>query len=356
MKPQQLEVGRIQKLRQLLLNETVAWVDTFISDGGMIELVNLLYRIIDIQWREDHEDNLLHHTLTCLKALTTTSSAMKQLDGLQAKLFPTLLALLYSSGEEKKGPSEFTTRGLILSLLFASISASPTPKRAQELLSYLKDPTPKNAAEPLGFIAGMHRPRPYKLWCTEINNVAKEVFWIFLHSVNVIPYPADTASGTDYCTTHFPPPRPPVPAAPYVGSVEWDATTYLAIHLDLLNGVIASFTTVEDRNALRTELKDSGFEKVMGGQLRLCKEKFYGHVHAGLSTWAGAARADGWDSKDVREGPRDEVKKRARSASPVKKKTEKPPVLDMPKLDFEVRGPMTAVENGQGKLDVDGWL
>ena len=51
LKPQTVEVGRIQKLRQLLRNETVAWVDEFIIEGGMIELVNLVYRIIDIEWR-----------------------------------------------------------------------------------------------------------------------------------------------------------------------------------------------------------------------------------------------------------------------------------------------------------------
>ena len=50
-KPQAIEVGKVQKLKQLLRNETVSWVDEFISDGGMIELINLLYRIIEIEWR-----------------------------------------------------------------------------------------------------------------------------------------------------------------------------------------------------------------------------------------------------------------------------------------------------------------
>ena len=50
-KPQAVEVGKIQKLKQLLRNETVTWVDDFISEGGMTELVNLLYRIIEIEWR-----------------------------------------------------------------------------------------------------------------------------------------------------------------------------------------------------------------------------------------------------------------------------------------------------------------
>ena len=50
-KPEVVEVGKIHKLRQLLRNETVAWVETFISQGGMTELVELLYRIIKVEWR-----------------------------------------------------------------------------------------------------------------------------------------------------------------------------------------------------------------------------------------------------------------------------------------------------------------
>ena len=46
-----MEVGKLHKLRQLLRNETVTWVDTFITNGGMKEIVNLLYRIIDVEWR-----------------------------------------------------------------------------------------------------------------------------------------------------------------------------------------------------------------------------------------------------------------------------------------------------------------
>ena len=49
--PDSVEVGKIHKLRQLLRNETVGWVDTFIMQGGMTELVELLYRIIKVEWR-----------------------------------------------------------------------------------------------------------------------------------------------------------------------------------------------------------------------------------------------------------------------------------------------------------------
>ena len=50
-KPQFMEIARIQKLRQLLRNETVSWVDGFVSKGGMAAVVNLFYRIIEVEWR-----------------------------------------------------------------------------------------------------------------------------------------------------------------------------------------------------------------------------------------------------------------------------------------------------------------
>ena len=50
-KPEIIEVGKLHKLRQLLRNETVSWVDTFISKGGMTEVVDLLYRVIAVEWR-----------------------------------------------------------------------------------------------------------------------------------------------------------------------------------------------------------------------------------------------------------------------------------------------------------------
>lgn len=50
-KPQDAEVGRLQKLRQLLRNETVGWVNAFIGQGGMTEIIALLHRILGVEWR-----------------------------------------------------------------------------------------------------------------------------------------------------------------------------------------------------------------------------------------------------------------------------------------------------------------
>ncbi|PGH36882.1 hypothetical protein GX50_00340 [[Emmonsia] crescens] len=304
-KPEIVEVGKLHKLRILLRNETVTWVDAFISHGGMDEVIELLYRILKVEWREDHEDALLHETLLCLKALCTTSLALRHLSSVESVLFPTLLHMLFD--EEKKGPSEFTTRSIVLSLLFTHLSsASPDNlvPRAKTILAYMRDPTPPEDSQPLNFIASIYQPRPYRVWCKEVSNVTKEVFWIFLHHLNIVPVTRTTGENSEpYGKRYFPPPRPPVPAAPYVGGVEWDATNYIANHLDLMNGLLAALPTASERNTLRAELRASGLEKVMGASLRICKEKFYSSVHDSLRLWVAAAAEDGWDYKYVREGP-----------------------------------------------------
>lgn len=50
-KPELVEVGKIHKLRLLLRNETVAWIEEFMQKGGMKEIIGLLNRIMDVEWR-----------------------------------------------------------------------------------------------------------------------------------------------------------------------------------------------------------------------------------------------------------------------------------------------------------------
>jgi hypothetical protein len=49
--PEKIQVGKVHKLRQLLRNETVGWVEAFIKLGGMTEIVGLLHRIMKVDWR-----------------------------------------------------------------------------------------------------------------------------------------------------------------------------------------------------------------------------------------------------------------------------------------------------------------
>lgn len=50
-KPELVEVGRLHKLRTLLKHETVAWTDEFVTQGGMAEIVSLLHRTMEVEWR-----------------------------------------------------------------------------------------------------------------------------------------------------------------------------------------------------------------------------------------------------------------------------------------------------------------
>lgn len=332
-----------------------------------------------LSYREEHEDALLHEDLLCLKALCTTALALQYVHEIQGTLFPAIIHMIFDP--ERKGPSEFTTRNIITSVLLTYIQ-SGTPEervaRAETVLSYLRDPEPKDDERPVEFVLGMRRERPYRVWNKEVTCVTKEVFWIFLHNLNVIALPAgrdkstedirktastegsaarfasDRGAGTPptddpyaYMNRHFPQERPPVPAAPYVGGVEWDATNYLASHLDLLNAIMACTPTRVERNMLREQFKVSGWERCLGGSLRLCKEKFYPGVHDALRTWVAAAADDGWDVRDVRFGPPQESRssspKKTTAAAAAAKKEEVPPRLDMPKLDFNLGGPLSPI-------------
>jgi hypothetical protein len=261
--------------------------------------------------------------------------------------------------EEHKGPSEFTTRELIVEILFAHISMAPESElgcRATQLLKYLKDPVKEKESSTVPFILQMHQPRPYQVWCKEMSNVTKEVFWIFIHHLNVIPVPpaAKDSPPKSYAKTHFPGQRAIVPAAPYVGGVEWDATNYLATHIDLLNGLLASLPSRDARNSLRQELKVSGFEKLMG-HLRACNPKYYGAVHDSVKVWIGAALTDDWDVKTVRMGPGEG---KSGVSSPVKqspkKKVDAAPQIQAPKLDFGL-GFEREIGIGGAKVD-DDWI
>lgn len=267
-----------------------------------------------------------------------------------------------------------------------SSSAGILEQRARQILSFLAEPQKPKSDQPVEFVLDMRIARPYKLWCREVSNVTREVFWIFLHRLNVVPLPRPTTSSSDqgvdsdpaeraqilaatYSHRHFPGTRAPVPAAPYIGGVEWDATSYLTSHLDLLNGLIAALPTSSARNSLRAELQASGFEKVMGTTLRTCKEKFYSGVHDGLKAWVAAACEDEWATKFVREGPSDEeVAEKAMKASPKKspnkKKSDPAPqieALPAPRLDLDLRlrgeGGGSGGRGGYDEAnDDDGWL
>lgn len=250
-----------------------------------------------------------------------------------------------------------TDQHSLVNFLSSATTASPSDleQRAQRILAYLRGSPQSTDTQPVPFVLDMHTPRPYKLWCRELTHVTKEVFWIFLHHLNIIPLPSsEPCPDESYTTRHFPTTRPPVPAAPYIGGVEWDATTYMTSHLDLLNGLLASLPTLSARNALRAEFRASGFEKVLGGTLRTCKGKFYAGVHDALQSWVAAAVEDGWEVSEVSEG-----QAVVGASSPRKGgKGEKAPKLDLGlDLGSGLEGEKEVLKKkGEDEDEDDGWL
>jgi len=49
--PTKVEVGKLHKLRILLRNESIIWIDDFVHEAGVQELLGLLGRILKIEWR-----------------------------------------------------------------------------------------------------------------------------------------------------------------------------------------------------------------------------------------------------------------------------------------------------------------
>jgi len=49
--PVKVEVGKLHKLRILLRNESIIWIDNFVQEDGVQELLGLLGRILKIEWR-----------------------------------------------------------------------------------------------------------------------------------------------------------------------------------------------------------------------------------------------------------------------------------------------------------------
>lgn len=173
---------------------------------------------------------MLHELLRCFKGLNTSSIGCVALRSSCPEPFASLMALLYSD----KKPGEVGTRQLIVDLLLslfdlyppsslpgtgASTSMSyathartrsapwetetragpsfitlPVPQTSlfsfmRELLLTPAPPSaeaPETAVEPHAFIEELHRPRIYKTYLQELNDVCRDYFWVFCHPNNTI--------------------------------------------------------------------------------------------------------------------------------------------------------------------------
>ncbi|PCH39395.1 hypothetical protein WOLCODRAFT_141240 [Wolfiporia cocos MD-104 SS10] len=336
----QLEVETVKKLRLLLRNESTSWTQEFLQHGGYAALLTRLNEILNIEWREEqHDDQILHELLRCIKALSTSSIGCIALRAKCPEPYEQLMSLLYSD----KRPGEVATRQLIIELLLilfdlyppSSLPSTGSPAvpnhpyghaRNQStpwvtdsedapssnlvtlpaphasffsfIRSLLLTPAPPAAEEtgpaiqPHNFIEEIHVPRIYKTYMEELNNVCRDYFWVFCHPNNCIW----NVDETDEEKVE----KPRAPGG-MTGGVEFEAMTYMTTHFRFLNAVSRS---VEDLGLPRnnelsayrfhSDMFVSGMERIvlMG---RKASTTYYPTLHLEIARYVAAAARSGFE-------------------------------------------------------------
>jgi hypothetical protein len=204
---------------------------------------------------EQHDDQVLHELLRCLKALSTSSIGCFALRSSCPTPFVQLVALLYSD----KKPGDVATRQLIVELLLilfelypnsslpsgstarrtggdawdSSIKSAPStdpvklPIPHKSFFSLIRallltpppppSESPSAPVSPHAFIESLHLPRIYKTYLGELSDVCRDYFWVFCHPNNTIWVLAETDEGSVE--------KPRAPGG-MTGGVEFEAMGY----------------------------------------------------------------------------------------------------------------------------------
>ncbi|KAK9370971.1 armadillo-type protein [Lipomyces kononenkoae] len=295
-----LSVSIARELKRLLRCERLHWMKSFLNRNGIDPLSRLLIEITKLQWREDTEDDLFHELMVCLKTISEYEMGLDHMTTIAPLLFPKLIDFLFSD----KQPTYFADRALILSIIVACIATATQEDRydrSRSILSYLEDPMePVDKTAP-SFISVSHRRRPYRNWCLECSNVVRDVFWLFIDSsshLKVISIDPDEIFVRERFGVSQGDCRP------YMSGVERDAVEYLAFHIDLVNLILASIPTKGERNCIRQQMKDSGFESLIGKYLRTVGGPHSAILRINLETLIALAVIDGWNAEYMRTGKR----------------------------------------------------
>ncbi|KAA1467753.1 hypothetical protein DENSPDRAFT_847772 [Dentipellis sp. KUC8613] len=347
----ELDVDIVKKLRIMLRNEPASWTQEFLKSGGYSALLTRLNELLEIEWREEqHDDQLLHELLRCLKALETSSIGCFALRSSCPTPFQQLVTLLFSD----KKPGDVATRQLIVDLililfeLYPSSSSLPpsrdtwdpqaitanSPKAMVPLphphkhvyslvRSLLLTPAPPGAEAPASpltpheFIDALHRPRIYKTYLQELSDVCRDYFWVFCHPNNTLWSLADTDEA-----------RVEKPRAPggMTGGVEFEAMGYMTTHFKLVNSVAKAALELNypkehelSAHRLHTDLFLSGIERILV-IARKASTTYYPTLHLELARYialVGQARFElPWTvSRLIGPPPSAVCKRTARSAT-----------------------------------------
>ncbi|EKM58484.1 uncharacterized protein PHACADRAFT_117477 [Phanerochaete carnosa HHB-10118-sp] len=335
----QLDIEVVKKLRLMLRNESASWTEEFVWTGGYNALLLRLQEILDVEWREEqHDDQILHELLRCVKALSTSAIGCVALRSCCPTPFQPLITLLYSD----KRPGEVGTKQLIVGLLLilfdlyppsslpstggvptntngttrthgrslsvpwevmpgpSSLVTLPAPHATTFSLvrSLLLTPAPPPAEDPRvpisphPFIEELHTPRIYKTYLQELNDICRDYFWVFCHPNNTIW----NLDETDEDKVE----KPRAPGG-MTGGVEFEAMSYMTLHFKFVNAVAASAEQVNvprehelSAYRLHCDLFLSGIDRVIL-VARKASTTYYPTLHLEIARYIAAATRSGYE-------------------------------------------------------------
>ncbi|EWC48309.1 hypothetical protein DRE_07773 [Drechslerella stenobrocha 248] len=305
-----VDLGWLRRLKRMLRNERLAWVESFFEQCGLDRLVDLIKNIYDLEYHDLQSGNVLREVFLCLKAAYTAPMADARFDAMHEQLFTMIVSMMFDE-ERKKTPYEYETREAAVGLIFTYLAQAPLDQqatRARSVIKILENPPPPNNQQGLAWVEAIKQPRPFTRWSGEVARLAYETGWVWYHPGNRIALRENVDESTPFNIAHFPTPRAFMAIeGGSVNSIEMNVANYAALHLELMNAILAYLPAREERNEFRALVQRSGMEKNMGQVLRCAgKGKHYEHLanmHVALSDWVTAAKVDGWESwEHVRTG------------------------------------------------------
>lgn len=194
-----------------------------------------------------------------------------------------MISLLLS----KKQPCDFVVREVLVQIVHSFYKAHLDKEEgAMQVFSLFSIKDDKD--EEVEFLKNVRVDRPFRRWIIELEDVSRNVFWVWNHDSNVIDLEKQYNQ---------------VYEAPlgFIGGIETEATSYVAAHIHLINELLEGLP-LEKRQRKRLELQLSGLERIMGLRFRKSSQKFHKKLHEALREWIVAAKADDWPYKLVQTG------------------------------------------------------
>lgn len=331
---QPAEVTFEEPLRQLLMFvrcESPQYVEEF-SQNALTYLIETIQLLADKEFRPAHETKTLRALLSILLALvkcgqtsnrkprtTDDTSCSAPSSDFQAMLL-SLIKMKYSSGESRRGFSNFRDRRLVVDILTAYVttpskqtlatitntnttSEALREQRAKQVLTLLRDSSTSTSPQPTSpsFMDAMKISRPYTSWVSELRKSTEGfggVGWIWHNRGNQLKLHVRSPSGNTISTyfDEFAPedqPRSDSTCSTVRSHTETLVTCYIAACIDLMTVCISSMPRVAERKEARSELRASFFDDLLLKRFLRASAMNFPVVHTAINAWFRAAQADG---------------------------------------------------------------